>query len=240
MFNFSLSGRNDEIVVHLHIGLHSALIFNDLLESWEELLFVQAGSAITDNYGMWLLHHQTLSFYEQKSSQHIRLDILNRFVKGISLKIVWRCHTEERVFYPTINPDSKLGGFISVLINPTSKRRFFDPTFMCDCLLFESSQNVCVFWGCGIWGEPPINEAFTASGSYVAKAQKLYSRAQKNFFRDSETCTELHFLRRIQIRLGPKTITESVWRFFSPSWVPDDKNCQYPILAMILRYDTAF
>ena len=35
----------------------------------------------------------------------------------------------------SINPNSKLGGFIIVLINVTSKRRFFDPTFMSDYLL---------------------------------------------------------------------------------------------------------
>ena len=57
-----------------------------------------------------------------KKSQHIRLDILNRFVKGISAKIVQRCHTEKRVLGLTINPNSKLGGFVSVLINPTPKR----------------------------------------------------------------------------------------------------------------------
>ena len=72
---------------------------------------------------------------DKKSSRHIRLDILNRFVKGISPKIVRRCHTEKRVFGPTINPNSKLCEFISVLINPTPKCRFFDPTVRCDCLL---------------------------------------------------------------------------------------------------------
>ena len=48
--------------------------------------------------------------------------ILNRFVKGIIVKIVRRCRTEKRVFGPTIDPNSKLGGFISILINLTAKR----------------------------------------------------------------------------------------------------------------------
>ena len=98
---------------------------------------VQAGLAINDNYGMWLSHHQKLSYDGQKSSRHIRLDILNRFAKGISAKIVQRCQNEKHVFGLTINPNSNLGGFVSVLINPTPKCRFFDPTFMCDCLLVE-------------------------------------------------------------------------------------------------------
>ena len=58
------------------------------------------------------------------------LDTLNRLAKGISAKIVRRCHTEKRVFGPTINPNSKEGAFISVLINSTPKCRFFDPTLM--------------------------------------------------------------------------------------------------------------
>ena len=98
---------------------------------------VQAGLAIYDNYGMWLSHHQKLSSFGQKSSQHIRLDMLNIFVKGISVKIVRRCHTDKHVFGPTINLNSKLGRFISILINLTPKHQFFDPTFMCDCLLVD-------------------------------------------------------------------------------------------------------
>ena len=108
---------------------------------------VQAGLALNDNYGMRLSQHQKLSSDGQKSSQYIRLDILNRFAKGTSAKIVRRCHTEKRVFDPTINPNSKLGRFISVLINPTPKRRFFDATFMSDYLFVEKSPNVCVFLG---------------------------------------------------------------------------------------------
>ena len=38
-----------------------------------------------------------------------------------------------------INPNSNIGGFISVLVNLSPKRRFFDSTFMCDCLLVEYS-----------------------------------------------------------------------------------------------------
>ena len=53
------------------------------------------------------------------------------------MKTVRLCRTEKRVFGPNINPNSKLGGFISVLISPTPKCRFFDPTFMCDCLLVK-------------------------------------------------------------------------------------------------------
>ena len=44
----------------------------------------------------------------------------------------------------TSNPNPKLGGLISVLINPIPKRRFFDPTFMCDCLLVDYIEPKCV------------------------------------------------------------------------------------------------
>ena len=106
-------------------------------ESYCRSSIVQAGLPINDNYGMWLSHHQKLSSYGQKSSWRVRLDTLNRFVKGIGMKIVWRCRTEKRVFGPIINPNSKLSWFISVLINPAPKCQFFDPTFMCDCLLVK-------------------------------------------------------------------------------------------------------
>ena len=115
----------------------SLLLFSVLtLWIWNSSI-VQAGLPINDNYRMWLSHHQKLSSYRQKSSWHVRLDTLIRFVKGISVKIVRRCHTEKRVFGPTINLNSKLGWFISILINPTPKYRFCDPAFMCDCLLVE-------------------------------------------------------------------------------------------------------
>ena len=68
-------------------------------------ILVQAGLPLDDNYGMWLSHHQKLSYNGQKSSRHIRLDILNRFAKGISAKIDRRCHTDKRVFGLTINPN---------------------------------------------------------------------------------------------------------------------------------------
>ena len=48
-------------------------------------IIVQAGLAINDNYGMLLTHHQKLSSDGQKSSQHIRLDMLNRLIKQIAV-----------------------------------------------------------------------------------------------------------------------------------------------------------
>ena len=96
---------------------------------------------------------------------------------------------------PNINPNSKLCGFISILINPTPKRRFFDQTFMCHCLLVDYSPNVCVFLGAKFGGCPPEFRRLrlaTVSGSTEIKITR-----SKNFFRHSDTCTELHFFRRI-------------------------------------------
>ena len=45
-------------------------------------------------------------------------------------------HSREK-FLPTINPNSKVGAFVSILINPTYKRWFFDPIFMSGCLLVK-------------------------------------------------------------------------------------------------------
>ena len=50
------------------------------------IVYVQAGLAINDNYSMWLSHHQKLSSDGQKSSQHIRLDMLT----GILLVGPWK------------------------------------------------------------------------------------------------------------------------------------------------------
>ena len=109
------------VILSCVIWLRISIAFCNL---WKLCNWVQTGLAINDNYSTWLSHHQKLSSDGQKSSRHIRLDMLNRFVKGISVKIVWRCHTEKRVFGPTINLNSKLGGFISILINYTPKRQF--------------------------------------------------------------------------------------------------------------------
>ena len=111
-----MAGMTAEVV-----DVKGALLKGDIEQRQEIHMYVQAGLAINDNYGMWLPHHQNLSSGKQKSSRHIRLDILNRFAKGISAKIV----------------HSKLGGFINVLINLTPESRFFGPTFMCKCLLVE-------------------------------------------------------------------------------------------------------
>ena len=107
---------------------------------------VQAYLPINDNYGMWLSHHQKLSSDGQKSPWHIRLDILNRFAKGMSAKIVQRCHTEKRVFGLTINPNSNLEGFIRVLINPTLKRWFFTRLSCVIVYLFSGAQLCAFFW----------------------------------------------------------------------------------------------
>ena len=66
---------------------------------------------------------------------------------------------------PTINPNSKLGGFISVLINPTPKCRFFTQLSCVIVYLLSRAQMCAFFLGCGLWGAYPSILGFTVSGS---------------------------------------------------------------------------
>ena len=59
---------------------------------------VHAGSSINENHKYFLSHNQKLFDDGQKSFRHVRLGKTNRFVKGISPKIVRRCHTEKLSF----------------------------------------------------------------------------------------------------------------------------------------------
>ena len=81
------------------------------------------------------------------------------------MKIVWRCHTEKRVFGSTINSNSKLGGFISVLMNPPLNVDFLTRLSCVIVYLLNRAQMCAVFWGVVFWGAPPRIHAFTASGS---------------------------------------------------------------------------
>ena len=54
------------------------------------------------------------------------------FVQDINVKMIQRGHTEKRTFKPGVNPNSKLGRFASILINPVPKRQFLDLMLMWD------------------------------------------------------------------------------------------------------------
>ena len=78
------------------------------------------------------------------------------------------------------------------------------------------------FLGDKIWGDPPD----------LAEVQKTSWHAQKSVFRKSQTCTDLHFLHKIQIRVQPK----NNWVFveiFCHSWVLNDETSQSPKCVMV-------
>ena len=113
------------------------------MEYDKKLQTVQADLAINGNYSICLSQHQNNSLNGQKGpnvSESTKLTDLSKKERqksfgGVTLRNI-RLAT-------TINPNSKLCKFSSILINLAPKRCFFDPTLVWDFLLIESSSNVC-------------------------------------------------------------------------------------------------
>ena len=71
---------------------------------------------------------------------------------------------------------------------------------------------MCGFMRCGILGSTP--EFTCLRQAVVNGSTDIKMTRTKNFFRNSETCTELHFLHRTQIPFDLFETIEFSWRKF--------------------------
>ena len=115
-------------------------------------MYLQAGLVTNDNHKYFLSHLKKLSDDGQKksdTSHWTKLTVLSKeylLFSGVTLR-------DARLAL-TINPNSKLGGFISVLINPPLNVNLLT-RLSCVIVYLLSRAHMCaVFWGASFGGDP--------------------------------------------------------------------------------------